>query len=149
MLRIIIAGVLFGFISMFATTEVFAQSDVNDQRQKLMKSQSADAKAIKGAIEAKDYATIEAKAKDLMGTSDRIVASFPKGSTTGKTRATPAIWEKSDDFAKYAKTLNKQAGELAAAAKAQNDAEIGVKFKALGDTCNSCHKDFRAAKYSE
>jgi cytochrome c556 len=24
-----------------------------------------------------------------------------------------------------------------------------VKFKALGDTCTSCHKAFRADKYSE
>jgi cytochrome c556 len=149
MLRTIIAGTLFGFMTLVASTQVFAQADVIEQRQKLMKSQSAAAKAIKGAVEAKDHATIEAKAKDIMGTADKIVGLFPKGSTTGKTKATPAIWEKSDDFAKQAKSLSKSAGELAAAAKAGNDAEIGVKVKAIGETCNSCHKEFRAAKYSE
>jgi cytochrome c556 len=136
-------------MTLVASTQVFAQADVIEQRQKLMKSQSAAAKAIKGAVEAKDHATIEAKAKDIMGTADKIVGLFPKGSTTGKTKATPAIWEKSDDFAKQAKSLSKSAGELAAAAKAGNDAEIGVKVKAIGETCNSCHKEFRAAKYSE
>jgi len=149
MLRTIILGALFGFMTLVASAQVFAQADVIEQRQKLMKSQSAAAKAIKGAVKTKDYATIEAKAKDLMGTADRIVSLFPKGSDTGKTKATPAIWEKSDDFSKRAKSLSKSAGELAAAAKAGNDAEIGVKVKALGETCSSCHKQFRAAKYAE
>ena len=149
MLRTIIAGALFGFITLLASAQVFGQADVIEKRQQLMKSQSAAAKAIKGAVETKDYATVEAKAKDIMGTADRIVAAFPKGSSAGKTKATPAIWEKSDDFAKQAKSLSKSAGELAAAAKAGNDAEIGVKVKAIGETCNSCHKEFRAAKYAE
>ncbi len=70
-----------------------------------MKGNGAAAKAIKGAVETKDYATVEAKAKDIMGTADKIVSLFPKGSTTGKTKATTAIWEKSDDFSKAAKNL--------------------------------------------
>jgi cytochrome c556 len=149
MLRTIIAGTLFGFMTLVVSAQVFAQADVIEQRQKLMKSQSAAAKAIKGAVETKDYATVEAKAKDIMGTADKIGSSFPKGSTTGKTKAKPEIWEKSEDFSKAAKNLSKAAGELASAAKAGNDADVGVKVKAMGETCNSCHKEFRAAKYAE
>lgn len=149
MLRTIIAGTLFGFMTLVASAQVFAQADVIEQRQKLMKSQSAAAKAIKGAVEAKDYATVEAKAKDIMGSADKIVGLFPKGSTTGKTKATPAIWEKSDDFSKAAKNLSKAAGELASAAKAGNDADVAVKVKAMSGACGSCHKPFRAAKYAE
>ena len=114
-----------------------------------MKSNAADAKAIKAASEAKDNATIEAKAKDIMGNAEKIPSLFPKGSTTGKTKATAAIWEKPDDFAKAAKNLGKAAGELAAVAKAGNEADVDVKFKALGEACGSCHKAFRAEKYSE
>jgi cytochrome c556 len=33
--------------------------------------------------------------------------------------------------------------------KAGNDADLGVKVKALGDACGSCHKAFRAEKYAE
>ena len=145
----LIFGVLFGFLTLSVASQVFAQADVNEKRQALMKSNSEATKAIKAAVETKDYATIEAKAKDLMGNSEKIVALFPKGSTTGKTKATAAIWEKSDDFGKAAKNLGKAAGELAAAAKSGNDAEVGVKVKALGDACGSCHKAFRAEKYSE
>ena len=145
----IFAGALFGFITLAVSAQVFAQADVNEKRQAAMKGNSADAKAIKAAVEAKDYATVEAKAKDIMGTADKIVSLFPKGSTTGKTKAKPEIWEKSEDFGKAAKNLSKAAGELASAAKAGNDAEVGVKVKAMGDACGACHKAFRAEKYPE
>ena len=145
----IFAGALFGFITLAVSAQVFAQADIIEKRQDAMKGNSANAKAIKAAVEAKDYVTVEAKAKDIMGTADRIVSLFPKGSTTGKTKAKPEIWEKSEDFSKAAKNLSKAAGELASAAKAGNDAEVGVKVKALGDACGACHKVFRAEKYPE
>jgi len=140
---------IFGALTLAVSTQVFAQADVIEKRQAAMKSNAANAKAIKAAVETKDYATVEAKAKDIMGTADRIVSLFPKGSTEGKTKAKPEIWEKPDEFAKNAKALNKAAGELVSAAKAGNDAEVGVKVKALGEACNTCHKEFRAEKYSE
>jgi cytochrome c556 len=144
-----VTGVLFGFSVLLISAQVFAQTDFIEKRQALMKSNAANAKAIKAAVESKDYATVEVKAKDIMGNAEKIVSLFPKGSTAGKTKATPAIWEKSDDFAKNAKNLGKAAGELAAAAKAGNEADVDVKFKALGEACGSCHKAFRAEKYSE
>jgi cytochrome c556 len=131
------------------STDAFAQSDVIEKRQGAMKNNSADVKAIKAAVGSKDYATIETKAKDIMGTAEKIPSLFPKGSTKGKTKAKAEIWENNDDFVKHAKALGKSAGELAAAAKAKNDDEVGVKVKALGETCSSCHKQFRAEKYSE
>jgi cytochrome c556 len=133
----------------FFSTDAFAQSDVIEKRQGAMKNNSADVKAIKAAVGSKDYATIETKAKDIMGTAEKIPSLFPKGSTKGKTKAKAEIWENNDDFVKHAKALGKSAGELAAAAKAKNDDEVGVKVKALGETCSSCHKQFRAEKYSE
>lgn len=146
--KLFIAAVI-GFMTLLVSSHVFAQADVIEKRQKAMKGNSADAKAIKAAVESKDYATIEAKAKDIMGTAEKIPGLFPKGSTKGKTKATDAIWEKPDEFAKDAKNLGKAASELAAAAKAKNDAEIGVKVKALGEACGACHKAFRAKDYAE
>ena len=140
---------VFGSMVGMAASQVFAQADVIEKRQKLMKGQSAAAKAIKGAVESKDYATVETKAKDLMGSADKIVEHFPKGSTKGKTKATAAIWEKSDDFGANAKNLSKAAGELAAAAKSGDAAAVGAKVKAVSGACGNCHKAFRAEKYSE
>jgi cytochrome c556 len=144
-----VLGTLFAALSFFTAAELFAQADVIEKRQKLMKSNSADAKAIKAAAESKDYATIQTKAKDIMGNAEKIVAAFPKGSTVGKTKAKPEIWEKPDEFAKNPKALSKAASELADAAKAKDDAAIAVKVKALGEVCGNCHKNFRAEKYSE
>ena len=149
MLQKILAGALFSFITLIVSAQVFAQADVIQKRQDLMKSNGAAAKAIKAAVEAKDYATVETKAKDISGNAEKIVSAFPAGSTTGKTKATPAIWEKSDDFAKAAKNLGKTAGELAAAAKSGDDAAVNTKMKAVGDACAACHKQFRAEKYPE
>jgi cytochrome c556 len=143
--KFFIAAVI-GFMTLLVSSHVFAQAD---KRQALMKSNSADAKAIKAAVEAKDYATIETKAKEIMANGDKIVGLFPKGSDTGKTKATAAIWDKPDDFAKNAKSLSKAASELADAAKAKDDAAIAVKVKALGEVCGNCHKTFRAEKYAE
>ena len=145
----LLAGVFFSVLTLTVSTQVFAQADVLQKRQDAMKGNSAQAKAIKGAVETKDYATVEAKAKDIGGTADKIVSLFPKGSTTGKTKAKPEIWEKSDDFSKAAKNLNKAASELASAAKAGNADDVDVKVKALGEACISCHKQFRAEKYAE
>ena len=142
-------AVALGFMTLLVSSHVFAQADVIEKRQKLMKSNSADAKAIKAAVKDKDYATIETKAKEIMGNADHIVGLFPKGSTKGKTKATAAIWDKHDTFAKDAKNLEKAASELAAAAKAKNDAEVAVKVKAVGEACSSCHKAFRAKDYAE
>ena len=144
-----ITGALFILLTASVSSPVFAQEDAIEKRQKLMKSNSAAVKAIKGAIESKDYATIETKAKEIMGSAEKIPSVFPKGSTTGKTKVKPVIWEKPDEFAKNPKNLGKAAGELAAAAKAHDDTAVGVKFKALGEVCSSCHETFRADKYSE
>ncbi|MBI2208987.1 MAG: cytochrome c [Deltaproteobacteria bacterium] len=135
--------------SLFISSQLFAQADVNEKRQKLMKGQSAAAKAIKGAAEAKDYATIETKAKDLMGSSEKIGDLFPKGSTAGKTKAKADIWDKWDDFGKGASKLGKAAGELAKAAGEKDDAKVQAGVKAVSGACGGCHKAFRAEKYSE
>lgn len=139
----------FAFITLIFSSQVYGQADVIEKRQKLMKGQSAAAKAIKGAVAEKDYATVEAKAKDLMNSANQIPDLFPKGSNKGKTKAKAEIWEKSAEFKKDAKALNKAASELAAAAKSKDDAAIAVKVKAIGETCSTCHKEFRAQKYGE
>ena len=132
--------------ALLLASQSFAQQDVIEKRQKLMKANSADAKALKAAVESKDYATIEAKAKEIVGQAGQIVSLFPKGSTQGETRAMASIWEKSDEFAKDAKSLSAAASGLAEAAKSKNDDAIAQNAKALNAACNSCHKTFRAPK---
>ncbi|MEX0803055.1 MAG: cytochrome c [Candidatus Binatia bacterium] len=149
MVRKTLMAVLFGFITLTVSSQVWAQADVLEKRQKAMKSNSAAAKAIKAATEAKDYATIQTKAKDIMGTAEKIPDLFPKGSTKGKTKAKAEIWDNWDDFTKKSKNLSKAAGELADAAKAKDDAAVTAKIKAVSGACGDCHKAYRAKEYSE
>jgi len=144
-----IGSIFLGLGTILVSTLVFAQSSVIEKRQALMKSNSAAAKAINAAVKAKDYATIEAKAKVIMENAREIPDLFPKGSTMGKTRAKPEIWEKWDAFSENPKKLGKAAADLADAAKSKDDAALTVKVKALGSVCSNCHKTFRAKDYSE
>jgi len=141
-----VLGGLAVFAVLLFSAQVFAQVK---ERQALMKEQSADNKAIKGAVETKDFATIEAKAKDLMGSSEKIVGAFPKGSDKGKTKATAAIWDKSDDFAKAAKKLGTAATALASAAKAKDEAAVTAGVKDVSSACGGCHKAFRSKEYGQ
>jgi len=140
---------LFGLLALFISSQAFAQADVIEKRQKVMKGQGAASKAIKAAAKNMDYATIEIKAKDLMGSSERIPDLFPKGSTAGKTKATAAIWEKWDEFTGNAKRLKKAASDLAGAAAAKDDDKVQAGIKGVSGACAGCHKAFRAEKYSE
>lgn len=140
---------LFAILSVFISSQLFAQADVIEKRQKFMKGNAAASKAIKGAVEAKDYATVETKAKELMGNAEKIPDLFPKGSIKGKTKAKAEIWDKWDDLTKNANRLGKAAGELADAAKAGDEMGVTAKVKALGGACKNCHDQFRAEKYSE
>lgn len=137
------------FLSLFISSQLFAQESWPEKRQKLMKSNSAAAKAIKTAVAEKDYATVATKAKEIMGNMDRVLDLFPKGSTVGKTKAKADIWDKWDEFSKNPAKLKKAASELAEAAAAKDGAKVEAAYKAVGGVCGACHKAYRAEKYSE
>lgn len=147
--RKVLWATLFAFSTLFISSQLFAQAEVLEKRQKFMKGNGAASKAIKKAAEGKDYATVETKAKDLAGNAAKISDLFPKGSTKGKTKAMAEIWDKWDDFGKGASKLGKAAGNLAAAAAAKDDAKVQAGVKAVSGACGGCHKAFRAKKYSE
>lgn len=135
-------------LTMLFALPVFAQEDVIDRRKALMKtSNEAVSKAIKRAVEEKDYATIELKAKDIMGHLDASVNLFPKGSTSDKSRAHPDIWVKNEQFKTDFANARKAAEALSKAAAAKNEADVNTKVRDLGNpregACGACHKVFR------
>lgn len=142
-----------GLLSVLISTQLFAQDAdaVVKKRKAFMQDNYDKLKAIKGAVEQKDYATIELKAKDIMGNMDKLVDYFPKGSMSEKSRAKPEIWEKWDEFSKLPVKVKDVAGGLAKAASAKDEARVQTQFKALGaespfrsGACYECHKDFRS-----
>jgi cytochrome c556 len=149
MFQKLLTGAICGLFAMVVTAEVSAQQDVIDQRKGLMKSSSAIVtKDLKSAVEGKDYATVGVKVKELTENLDKASKLFPKGSDSGKTRAHPDIWTKTDEFQKKMANFQNAAAALGKAAAAKDEADVAAKLKALGNTkagaCGECHKVFRS-----
>lgn len=88
-----------------------------------------------------------AAAKTLASIGRQQSALFPAGSGASsgvKTDALPAIWTNKAAFDSGWKTYLAQADKLVAVAGTGNADAIGAQFKAVGGTCGSCHKQFRA-----
>lgn len=144
---------LFLLLSLFISSDLFAQEEVIKKRKAFMNSLYDSLKAIKKGVAEKDYGTIELKAKDIMENIVKYPDHFPKGSTSEKSRAKSEIWEKWDDFSKRPLKVKDVAGALAGAAAAKDEDEVQRQFKALGPespfrsgACFDCHKDFLKAR---
>jgi cytochrome c556 len=148
-LRKVVSALAIFLSTLLVATGALAQEDVIEKRKALMKANNeAISKSIKKALEEKDYATIQIKAKEIMGGLEQAANLFPKGSTSEKSRAHPDIWEKPDQFKKSLTNAIKAADELSKAAAAKDESEVNAKLKALGNTkegaCGDCHKTFRS-----
>ena len=137
-------------LSLVFSSQVFGQEKEIEKRRLLMEENNdAVVKAVKKAVNEKNYAEIQVKVKGIMENMDQMLDLFPKGSLSEKSRAKPEIWERWDEFSKHPAKVKKAAQELGAAAKAGDEEAITVKFKALGEACAGCHKPFRAAKKAQ
>ncbi len=135
---------LIALSSLFISSQLFAQGDVIKERRALMKANSKASKAIKKAVKAKDYAKVEAKAREIAANMEKLPKLFPKGSTSKDSRAKAAIWEKWDSFTGKASSVQEVTGMLADAAKAKDGDQVAILAK--GINCKGCHKGFRAKK---
>jgi cytochrome c556 len=88
-----------------------------------------------------------AAARTLAATGRAQGALFPNGSGASsgvKTDALPAVWSNRTTFDGQMKAFVAQADKLVLVAQTGNADAIGAQFKAVGGTCASCHKQFRA-----
>ena len=102
---------------------------------------------VKGKIEWND-AQFSAWADDLASVSKvSVERGFAPGSEKGKTRAKPAIWENTDDFAQKLANFRSEAAALAEAASAGDKAVTVEQFKQTGGTCKACHDNYKSRGY--
>lgn len=92
-----------------------------------------------------DWAKLEKAAQAVVDASVDQQQWFAKGTgpETGKTRALPVIWEKTDDFTAAQKMFSDRAPKLLAAVKAKDAAGVQAAFKEVGGACKNCHDTFR------
>jgi len=72
-----------------------------------------------------------------------IPALFPEGSDFGETDALPSVWEDVEKFAQRSSENHEAAVALQEAVEGGDDAAIMAGFRNLGQSCRSCHEDFR------
>lgn len=102
---------------------------------------------VKGKIEWND-AQFAAWADDLAAVSKvSVERGFAPGSEKGKTRAKPAIWENTDDFAQKLANFRSEAAALALAANAGDKAATIEQFKQTDGACKACHDNYKSRGY--
>ena len=102
---------------------------------------------VKGKIDWND-AQFATWADDLASVSKvSVERGFAAGSEKGKTRAKPAIWVNTDDFAQKLTNFRSEAAALAAVADTGDKAATIEQFKQTGGTCKACHDNYKSRGY--
>lgn len=84
-------------------------------------------------------------AERVAALTPQLLEGFPAGSDKGaKTGAKPVIWTEMDDFRAKMDELVKQSAQLAAVAKAGDEAQMKDQFGKTAQACKSCHEKFRS-----
>tara|TARA_R110002020_G_scaffold41276_13_gene121695 strand:+ start:2070 stop:2522 length:453 start_codon:yes stop_codon:yes gene_type:complete len=109
-------------------------------REQLMKS---NGQTLRGAG-ALTGAEAQAAMQTLVANFTNMPAVFPEGSNTGGSEALPAIWENWAAFTAIIDTGRTAAEQGLAAAETGDATAYGAALKAIGDTCSTCHQQFRA-----
>lgn len=139
--KLLLVGSLAGMV-MAPLAAQSGEEDVIKYRRNVMKAVAGHMGAAGAIVQGKvNYkGDLADHAKALQALMHDIPGLFPKDSDFGETNALDAVWSKRAEFEKRAKDAGAKA---AAFAKATQGGDAGSAFKALGDTCKGCHKDFR------
>lgn len=144
-------GIVVGF-SLFALAAsvavAAAQEDIIKARQDFMK-QNGQLLGAMGPMAKGEQPFDAAQALSMLQTFNEhaqtldVEAAFPEGSTQGKTRALPAIWENFAEFQEHAEKF--KADSAAALASAPQDAQaLQAAMGMIGRNCGGCHEQYRA-----
>jgi cytochrome c556 len=119
--------------------------DPIELRQTGMDLLAGDFAGIRAVVAAKgDLKSLEGPAKAIQRYAAIYPTLFPKGTESGgNTKAKPEIWSDTAGFTKASAAMGAAAGELATAARANDEAGVATAVKAVGDACGACHRAYR------
>ena len=87
-------------------------------------------------------------ASDLAAVSQlNLMRAFQPGSEKGTTRAKPEIWENMADFESKFENFQNASAALAAAAASGDKEQIKASFGETGNSCKSCHDEYKSKDY--
>ncbi len=112
-------------------------------RTYLMDNIGANAKEMKGKIDAGKLEEAKMNAAAIALHSTRVAALFPEGSSGDSSRAKEEIWQNWDAFIASATELGTEANALTVAAGENNAASVKEHMQKMFGTCKGCHDQFR------
>ncbi len=87
---------------------------------------------------------LAAENAEILSTLTRLAwVGFVEGTDKGETKAKPEIWKEKARFDETARKLQDDVAKLNVAAKTGNLDQIKTAVGAMGQTCKSCHDNFR------
>jgi cytochrome c556 len=126
-----------------STTKIWT-SDVVADRQRLMKLNGASWADAQAKLKAGNAEAVAVNAETMALIATQIVALFPEGSLTDKSKAKPEIWQKWPEFESAVKNYAMQADKLRDAARTKDLAATEAVAKDFGrQACGTCHQPFR------
>ena len=83
-------------------------------------------------------------ARALARWAEALPTMFPQGTQLPGSRALPAVWDDRPGFEAKAAAFRSATASLSAAAQAGDKAGFAAAYKAVGESCGSCHDSYRA-----
>ena len=126
-----------------STTKIWSGDPVAD-RQRLMKLNGASWADAQAKLKAGNAEAVAVNAETMTLIATQIVALFPEGSLTDKSKAKPEIWQKWPEFESAVKNYAMQAEKLRDVARTKDQAATEAVVKDFGrQACGTCHTPFR------
>ena len=151
-LRHVKAGVILGSLVALAlassatgqsTTKIWTGDPIAD-RQRLMKLNGASWADAQAKLKSGNVEAVAVNAETMTLIATQIVALFPEGSLTDKSKAKPDIWQKWPEFEAAVKNYGVQAEKLRDAARSKDQTATEAVAKEFGrQACGTCHTPFR------
>lgn len=90
-----------------------------------------------------DKAAVEADVAVIEMMSKLPWSAFPQGSDLPNSKAKPEVWKEQDKFKAASDKTQAEVAKLSSAAKSGDLNAIKAAFGAVGQSCKSCHDNFR------
>ena len=101
--------------------------------------------AMRGAVESGgEVKPLAFGARGLARWAEALPTMFPDGTELPASRALPAVWQDRAGFDTRAAAFQAATASLSAAAQAGDKAAFAAAYKAVGESCGSCHDSYRA-----
>lgn len=124
-----------------------AAADALSDRQAILKSWGDDTRPVGAMLKGEapfELAKVQTALANYVATAAKLPGMFPDNSKTGKTEASPRIWEEKAKFEPLFAKL--EADAKAASAAITDEASFKANIGKVLGNCKGCHDDYRIKK---